>query len=200
MRTTAKITNGLHRQILSEVICANYARNNLEDIRAVITKMSGKKCFKVDGAMTAVFKNELKSVMPQYNKETGYPTLDTSSCLQPLLHDDIIVARHHHTSLNLQYKSLYLKVSVAVTFGTTISHIEEHTSDDFIYFDYDLFIANLVNDNELELKDDTPSRAKVATSLALNYDTIKEHRANIEALKKQIDEHNKHLPYYARVR
>ena len=185
MKSNAIITNIVHRQIVAESISANYALKHLDSIYNVLELYTEKKAVKADGTLVKALKDMLEEFMPSYKAD-----LDTAG--------HKVTARPHHIAVQTSYSSLIFKVGNATTFGQSYFESGEQSSDDFSYYDYDLYIGKINDNNTLSLTNKEIVRARLHDSLNLSWRAIKKQRHDIRELKKQIAELEKDLPYFAR--
>ena len=185
MKSNAIITNIVHRQIIAESISANYALKNLDSIYSILELYTEKKAIKADGTLMKSLKEQLDKFIPSYKSD-----MDTVG--------HSVTARPHHIAVQTIYSSLIFKCGNATTFGQSFFSNGEQSSDDFSYYDYDLYIGKVNDNNTLSLTNKEIVRARLHDSLNLSWLPIKKQRDEIRELKKKIAELETDLPYFAR--
>ena len=191
--TTARITNITQRKFIAQQITANIALSNINDIHEAMTQFATKKAFKVDGSKTKNLAIALKEHLPIYEEDKGYPDF-------PIYGYDIDKVRNHHTNISLSYKSIYYRVSIACYFGNEYfdEAMTRHSSSDFIYFETDLCIGSLNDDNSIELRPLIDLQEQLTKLTSQNYSYISDTQKEILQLKEKIEALKNTIPYYAK--
>ena len=179
MRTsTAIITDLLSRNIIGRKKVAEIAIAVMPRLIEVMKKYEGKKIFTVKGDQTAKFKVDILKAMLQGRKDLG---LDNRTSIY----------------ISQGYRSLEVSFNSFVTWGK----YEEDDMSDGEYYSMTLYVAELENRQILKEFYDHDQIMKPANdAMNVDIDFIKNTRRKIADLKKQIDDLNSYLPYYAKAR
>ena len=168
MKSNAIITNIVHRQIVAESISANYALKHLDSIYNVLELYTEKKAVKVDGTLVKALKDMLEEFMPSYKAD-----LDTVG--------HKVTARPHHIAVQTSYSSLIFKVGNATTFGQSFFESGEQSSDDFSYYDYDLYIGKINDNNTLSLTNKEIVRTRLHDSKIYHGELSRSNATTLES-------------------
>lgn len=169
--------NNIKRKVEANKIAAIYAKEYINNVNEVLKEFEGKKVIKADGYFTKAFNDRLREL---------YPAKETKVI-------NGLKVKPHNFRLELVHRWLYIKSSVAVTFGKRSDGL-----DDFIYFDETYYVGQ-VEDNKLLYSKSAIKDALIECDkdAALNYEDIKAKRLEIIEHLKAIYELEKDLPDYA---
>ena len=186
MKTNAKITNETQRKVIAESISATYALATINDLWEVLEQFEGKKILKVDGSKTKAFSEAVAPFIPHYDSELNTNGYD-------------VKAKPHRMMIKASYHSIIWACSNATYFGDTFFNDGSLSGSDFSYYEYELYIGKVNDQNELILGDKEDLIKKLQTAVNLSYTKdIKPIQQQIIEAKKLINELEAKIPYYAR--
>lgn len=171
--TDAKITNTIERRVYADKKNAAGAKKLLDELIPIMETFKGKKFFKVDGSRTAAAAAATADIFKKHN--------DGSGC---------------RAWFDLSHKSLYIKISNFVSFGSYLNRDGSYSHNDGGYYDLYIYIGEVENGVLIDVFNDQEQLNK---TLKVNYKNIVKQREKIQKKLDEISSLNDTMPYYARL-
>ena len=177
MKTDAKITNTLHRQVEGEKQVAEYTLQVLNDLEPLFKKYSNTKI----------------------NKSASYGWMKK-------FNDELLLIKANYPSkvrwyINVVTKSLYITINKWCVFGKHYMDNGDFSHDDGNYYKLELFIGVLGEDYQTLIYNPETFqkvRDRLEQVMHVDYAFILEQRAKMKELYKEISNINGTIPYYAK--
>jgi hypothetical protein len=173
MRTTATITDTIHREFLAQYKIHTEAAPILMRLIDTLESLKDKKMFLKQGNKSAVFTRAME--------ELKLPS---------------------RTYIEKLHKSLYIRFNPWVSFGTHIDSLGKESHSDGNYYEAAFYIGDVNDEGFISLREDVKERLteNIQKTLTYTWEDIENTRHQIDRLDKQKEALHSKLPYYARKR
>jgi len=176
MRTDAKITNRIERQVLGHKQVAFKALLMLDAIEALVKRHEGKKIYNATGYMSKAFEADYKTVLGSFN-----------------------LANSDRFRFDKSYEYLYLKWDFWVTWGNYLMSDGSISHADGEYYKISPYLGRITN-GVLSSKDEVFTEIKQTLEYYLNQDyaTVKTQLDEIKEAEEALRLMKTKLPSYVK--